>query len=146
MASVSAAARDHQPVGTGDEVALADCRVVLDADGREPELVLAVAGAAVDDFVAIAKRIRQFGIGFAGLGRGVVDIAAIDHLGLAGRTEAVAGGRAALAIGGGEREVAPVAGPYAERRAAAIGAQTWDVVWRKGDGVAAGSIGRRLTG
>ena len=71
---------------TGDDVAFAQRRIVLDLDRRQPELILAVAGAAGDHLGAIAKRVRQFGIGFAVLGRGIVDAAAVNDFGsLAGQ-------------------------------------------------------------
>ena len=45
-APVGAAAGDQKAVLAGDDVALAQRRVVLDLDRRETDLVLAVAGAA----------------------------------------------------------------------------------------------------
>ena len=87
-------------------------RIVLDLDRREPDLVLAVAGAPRDDLVAVAERIRQFGIGLAVLGRGVVDIAAIDDLGFARRAKA-----AAVTPPGSDCRM-PISGNSARRRCA----------------------------
>ena len=64
--------------------------------GASPTWSLPLQVQPADDLVAIAERVRQFRIGLAVLGRGVVDVAAIDHLGLARRAEAVAGRRPAL--------------------------------------------------
>ena len=86
-ALVSAAAGNHQPLGTGYDVTLAKCRIAFDCNGGETDLVLPIAGASRDQLVAIAKRIRQFGIGLAVLGCGVVDIAAIDDFGFARRAK-----------------------------------------------------------
>src|SRR5258708_789215 len=61
-ALVGAAAGDEKAMLTGNDVALAQRRVVVDLDGRQPDLVTAVAGAARDQFGAVAKRIRQVGI------------------------------------------------------------------------------------
>src|SRR5260370_20757372 len=40
-----------------------------------------------DQLVAVAKRIRQFGIRRSVLGSGIIDIAAVDHFGLARRAK-----------------------------------------------------------
>src|SRR6202158_2599206 len=112
-AFVGAAAGDHQPVGTGYDVTLAKRRVVLDVNRRETDLVLAVAGASRDQFVAIAKRIRQFGIRLSALGSGIIDIAAVDHFGLARRTKTAARCRPALAVRCRYRKIAPVAYAHA---------------------------------
>jgi len=94
-APVGAAACDQKTVLAGDDVAPAQRRVVLDLDRRQTNLILAVAGAAADEFVAIAERVRQLRIGLAVFGGRVVDAAAVEQLGLARRAEAVAAGRAA---------------------------------------------------
>ena len=58
-------AGDHQPVLAGDDVALAQRRIVIDIDLGEPETILAVAGAAGDDLGAIFERILQLAVGLA---------------------------------------------------------------------------------
>ena len=116
-APVGAAAGDQQAILAGDDVALAQRRIILDLDRRETELVLAVAGAAADEFIAKAERVRQVGIGLAVVGGGVVDVAAGKHLGFARRAETVAAGRAARIVRSGDREIAAVAGPHAKRLA-----------------------------
>src|SRR5207248_10687350 len=81
--------------------------------------------------VAVAKRIRQFGIGLAVLRCGVVDIAAIDEFGFARRAKAAACCCAALAVRGRYRKITPVAGAHAIRlRAAGViaDARTWVVL------------------
>ena len=98
-APIGAATGHHQPVGTGDDIAPAQRRIVFDFHFGKPDRVLAVAGAAGDEFVTIAKGVGQFGIGFAGFGDGAVDIAAIDHLGLAGGAKMVARSGTALIAG-----------------------------------------------
>ena len=50
-------------------LSLAQRRIVLDLDRRKSDLVLAVAGAAADEFVAIAEGVRQLRIGFAVIAR-----------------------------------------------------------------------------
>jgi hypothetical protein len=119
VSSYSAAAGNHQPLGTGYDVTLAKCRIAFDCNGGETDLVLAIAGASRDQLVAIAKRIRQFGIGLAVLGCGAVDIAAIDDFGFARRAKAAACCCAALAVRGRHRKVTPVAGAHAIRLRAA---------------------------
>ena len=88
-------------------------RIVLDLDLGESELILAVAGAAGDGLVAIAERVRQFGVRLSGLGHGAVDVAAIDQFGFAGRTKTVAGGRPALIARPRDRKIASIAGAHA---------------------------------
>ncbi len=73
-------------------------RIVLDLDRREAERVLAVAGASGHDLVAIAECVRQLGIGLAVLGSGMIDAAAVHHLGIACGAETVARRSAALAV------------------------------------------------
>ena len=68
-AALVAPAGNDQAVGAGDDVALAQGRIVLDLDRGETHRILAVAGAARDDLVAVAERVRQLGIGFSVLGR-----------------------------------------------------------------------------
>src|ERR1700744_6329694 len=46
---------DDEPVGAGNDVALAQGRIVLDRDRCEARLVFAVAGAARDYFGAITE-------------------------------------------------------------------------------------------
>src|SRR5882757_4061303 len=118
-APVGAAACDQKAVLAGDDVALAQRRVALDLDRRETDLILAIAGAAADELVAIAERVRQVRIGLAVFGGRVVDAAAGEHLGFARRAEAVAAGRAARIVRSGDREITTVAGPHAKRLATA---------------------------
>src|SRR5436190_17836770 len=118
-ALVGAAADDQKTVRAGNDIALAQRRIVLDLDRRETDLVLAVAGAAADELVAIAERVRQLRIGLAVFGGRVVDTAAGKHFGLARRAETVAARRTACIVRSGDREIAPVAGPHAKRLATA---------------------------
>src|SRR5207237_975947 len=110
---VGASASNHQPVGTRHDVALAKRRIVLDLDPRYTDLVLAVAATARGQLVAIAKRIRQFRVRLAGLGQGMIDTAAVDHLGFARRAKAAARRRAALAVRAGDWKIAAIAGANA---------------------------------
>src|SRR5262245_17959227 len=87
----AARVRDHKSVRAGDDVPLTERRVILDVDLCEAELVLAVAGAPRDDLLAVAEGIRHLRIGLSTLRRGIVDLAAVDELGVAGGTEIVAG-------------------------------------------------------
>src|SRR4051812_18091438 len=115
-----ALAGHHEAVGAGDDVAAAQGRVLLDADLREAQRILAVAGAALDDFVAVAEGVGQLGIRLAVLGGGIVYVAAVDDLGFGRRTQAVAGLRLALAVRARDREMPAVAGTHAEGLPAAI--------------------------
>src|SRR5262245_37846457 len=118
-APVGAGVGDHEAVRARDDVALAQGGVALDLDLGEAHRVLAVAGTARNDLVAIAEGVGQIRIGLAVLGRRIVDAAAIDHFGLRSGTEAAAGFRTALAIATRDREMPSVAGPHAERLPAA---------------------------
>src|SRR5689334_6516141 len=64
---------DDQTVLAGNDVALSDRLVVLDADGREPDGILAIAGAALDDLLAVLKRVRQRRVGLAVVAPRMVD-------------------------------------------------------------------------
>src|SRR6266849_7942255 len=136
-ALVGAAAGDHEPVAAGDDVPLAKRRIVFDSDRGQTDLILAVAGASRDQLVAVAKRVGKFGIGFSGLGRGIVDAAAVNDFGVAGRAKTVAGGRPALTVRCRYREIAPVAGAHAiGLPAAGIAGTRARVALRSSDGAA----------
>src|SRR5439155_27149867 len=119
-AFVGAAADDRQPVLAGDDVALAQGRIVLDLDLRQPDRILAVAGAAGDELVAVAERVRQLGVTLSIVRRGIVDAAAVDQLGLARRTQAAARGGAALVVGSRDRKMTAIAGAHAKCLTAAV--------------------------
>src|SRR4051794_9434137 len=122
-ASIRAATGHHQTMIADHKVAFADGGVVLDLERREAELVLAVAGAPGDDFLAIAIGIRQIRIRLAGFRRGAIDISAIHHPGIAGGAEAVARVGPALVIRPADREVTAVARADAVGLAEAIRSQ-----------------------
>ena len=116
--------------------------------GARPNWSLPLQVQPATDLVAIAEGVRQLRIGLAVLGRGMIDVAAIDHLGLAGRAETVARRRAALAVGAADREIAAVAGAHAiglrrrhsDCRGAALGAKSSSLAMPSGirDGRRAG--------
>src|SRR6266849_1074274 len=135
-AFVGAAAGDHEPVAAGDDVPLAKRRIVFDSDRGQTNLILAVAGATRDQLVAVAKGVGQFGIGLSALGRGSVDAAAVNDLGVTGRAKTVARGRPALTVGCRYREIAAVTSAHAKGLpTAGIAGTRTRVAWRS-DGAA----------
>src|SRR5260370_13890604 len=106
-ALVDAPGGHQRTAGTDHDVALAKRRVVFDLDRCEADLLTAVAGASRDDLVAIAERIRQFPIRLAALGYGIIDIAAVDHFGLAGAFENFSPGPTAPATCGPHARTTP---------------------------------------
>src|SRR6266496_2017124 len=77
----------HHPALRRDHIAGPQRRIVLDADRRETERVLAVAGALRHYPLAIEERVLELGITFpVGTGR-IGDFAAEKDRGLAARTE-----------------------------------------------------------
>src|SRR5262249_30579978 len=130
MPVVAVAIGDHQSAGARDDIALAQGRIVRDLDRGEADGILAVAGTACDELVAIAVGIRQVGIFLSGLRDRLVDVAAIDQRGLGRRAEAVAAVGLAFAVVALRREVAAVAGAYAPGLPAAIGTPARRIVAR----------------
>src|SRR5262249_33028533 len=112
LLSVLAAVR-HQAVIGGHDVAGAERRVLLERRIDQPECVLAVAGAARNDPLAIAERGSELAVRLAvGPDRLVDAVAAVDS-GLARWAERAAGARrrdAAMAL---DRKIAAVAQAHA---------------------------------
>ncbi len=95
-------------------------RVLLDGHRDEAERILAVAGTAGHDLLAIDEGRAQVGVTLAVRARCIVDGAAGVDLGRARRTERAAGlrrGHAAVAL---DRKVAAVTGADAERDRSAV--------------------------
>src|SRR5205823_13018685 len=70
--------------------------------------------------VAVAEGVRQLGVTPSIVRRGIVDAAAVDQLGLARRTQAAAGRRATLVVGGCDRKMTAIAGAHAKCLTAAV--------------------------
>ena len=69
--------------------------------------------ASLHQLVAIAIGVRQVGIRLSAFGDGILDVTAIDHLGLGGRAKTAAGSSPAPIAGRGDRKIATVAGAHA---------------------------------
>src|SRR3954466_11711625 len=112
-AFVRTTARNHQSVIAGNDVALAQRRILFDLDRSKADLILTVAGASGHNLGSVAERIRQLRIGFSAVSLGIIDIPAVHELGLTGRAKVVAQRRPALIGGPRNREIPAVTGAHA---------------------------------